>query len=145
MFKKLSFVSALLVFAAVSFSGAAITHPAAVRDTLAKKLLGQIDSANYAKVVLLTSGDAPLDSVTLQNPAFTQSGATLTLIGGPISSTAVGDGTIAKFILKTANGRTIFAGSVTATGGGGDLTVDNTSVVVGQTVNLTSLTYTIMP
>lgn len=31
-------------------------------------------------------------------------------------------------------------GSVTATGGGGDITLDNTSIAVGQTVTITSFT-----
>ena len=34
-------------------------------------------------------------------------------------------------------------GTVTATGGGGDLTLDNTSIAVGQTVTITSFTRTL--
>ena len=33
-------------------------------------------------------------------------------------------------------------GTITATGGGGDMTVDNTSVTAGQTVNITAFTIT---
>jgi hypothetical protein len=33
-------------------------------------------------------------------------------------------------------------GTVTATGGGGDMTLDNTSFAVGQQVNITSFTLT---
>jgi hypothetical protein len=36
-------------------------------------------------------------------------------------------------------------GSVTATGGGGDLTVDNTNIAVSQTVSVGSFTYTHQP
>jgi len=36
----------------------------------------------------------------------------------------------------------VFQGSVTTTGGGGDLTLDNTSIASSQVVNINSLTYT---
>jgi hypothetical protein len=40
------------------------------------------------------------------------------------------------------NGSDIEEGTVTATGGGGDLTLDNTSITAGQTVTITSWTRT---
>ena len=36
------------------------------------------------------------------------------------------------------NGSDIEEGTVTATGGGGDLTLDNTSITAGQTVTITA-------
>jgi hypothetical protein len=50
-------------------------------------------------------------------------------------------GTAAHFRLKDNAGTVCGAqGSVTVTGGGGDLTVDNTSIAVSQVVNVTSFT-----
>lgn len=60
----------------------------------------------------------------------------------PISGTAGATGTAGHFRLKDSGGTTCHAqGTITATGGGGDMTVDNTSITSGQTVNVTSLTF----
>lgn len=52
-------------------------------------------------------------------------------------------GTAAHFRLYASDGTTCHAqGTVTATGGGGDLTVDNTSFAAGQSFTITSFTIT---
>jgi len=141
MFNKI----AIFLFIIISFSFSTVTHSTATRDSLARTILQEADSANYSFIVLTTSADAPLDTIILQNPAFSKSGAVLTCLGVPISSTAAVQGTIAKFKMCKKNGSTIISGTVTVTGGGGDMTVDNTSVTVGQTVRLTGFTYTAAP
>lgn len=58
-------------------------------------------------------------------------------------ASADGTGTAAHFRIKDSGGTTChLQGTVTATGGGGDLTVDNTSFAAGQsfTINTFSLT-----
>lgn len=53
------------------------------------------------------------------------------------------DGTAGHFRIYDSGGTTCHAqGSVTATGGGGDMTLDNPSVVTGQKVTVTSFTLT---
>lgn len=50
-------------------------------------------------------------------------------------------GTAGHFRIYASDGTTVHAqGTVTATGGGGDLTLDNTSIASGQTVTITSFT-----
>lgn len=52
-------------------------------------------------------------------------------------------GTAAHFRLYASDGTTCHAqGTVTATGGGGDLTLDNTSIASGQSVTISSFTLT---
>lgn len=52
-------------------------------------------------------------------------------------------GTAAHFRLYASDGTTCHAqGTVTATGGGGDMTVDNTSFATGQAFTVTSFTLT---
>lgn len=52
-------------------------------------------------------------------------------------------GTAGHFRLYASDGSTCgLQGSVTATGGGGDLTLDNTSIATGQTVTITTFTLT---
>lgn len=53
------------------------------------------------------------------------------------------DGTAAHFRIYASNGTTQhLQGTVTATGGGGDLTLDNTSIATGQAVSITGFTLT---
>lgn len=60
----------------------------------------------------------------------------------PISGTAGATGTAGHFRVKDSGGTTTHAqGTITATGGGGDMTVDNTSITSGQSVNITSLSF----
>jgi hypothetical protein len=52
-------------------------------------------------------------------------------------------GTAAHFRIYASDGTTVhMQGSVTATGGGGDMTLDNVSVTSGQDVTITSFTLT---
>jgi len=52
-------------------------------------------------------------------------------------------GTAGHFRIYASDGTTAhLQGTVTATGGGGDLTLDNTSIAAGQSVTITSFTLT---
>jgi hypothetical protein len=58
-------------------------------------------------------------------------------------SSADGTGTAAHFRIKDSSGTTChLQGTVTITGGGGDLTLDNTSIASGQAVSISSFTLT---
>lgn len=62
---------------------------------------------------------------------------------GTWQGTASAGGTAGYFRLYDSTGTTCGAqGSVTATGGGGDLQVDNTSIANGQTVTVSAFTLT---
>ena len=81
-----------------------------------------------------------LATVTLPSTFLTSSGGATT-ISGTWSVAASGTGTIASF--RIYNGATChLQGSVTATGGGGDMTVDNTSINSGQTITVTGFSVT---
>ena len=50
-------------------------------------------------------------------------------------------GTAGHFRIYASDGTTVhMQGTITATGGGGDMTLDNTSIASGQTVTITSFT-----
>lgn len=76
--------------------------------------------------------------------AAAASGGTKAFSGLPVSDTSADNtGTAAHFRLYASDGTTCHCqGSVTATGGGGDLTVDSTSFTSGQTFNITAWTWT---
>lgn len=71
------------------------------------------------------------------------SGGTKALSGSWADSSADATGTAAHFRLYASDGTTCHAqGTVTATGGGGDMTVDNTSFASGQAFSVTTFTLT---
>lgn len=80
---------------------------------------------------------------TLASDWSSQSGGVLTFSSTPISGTATGTGTAGHYRIYASDGTTCGAqGTITATGGGGDMTVDNTSITSGQTVQITGWTIT---
>lgn len=62
---------------------------------------------------------------------------------GTWSGTASGTGTAASWRIKDSGGTTChMQGTVSASGGGGDLILDNTSIASGQTIAITGFTIT---
>lgn len=71
------------------------------------------------------------------------SGGTKGMSGTWQDSSADAGGTAAHFRLYASDGTTChMQGTVTATGGGGDMTVDNTSFAAGQSFSVTGFTLT---
>jgi len=119
----------------------AITHNATIRASFAEAVKVATDAgSSYGKLVLLTSGDAVLAEIVLQDPAWSRTGAVLTLLGVPLNVAAAADGTIAKGKIVDSDDNTVYAG--TAGLAGSDFVVDNTSVTTGQNVKVNSATYT---
>lgn len=62
---------------------------------------------------------------------------------GTWSDTAIADGTAGHFRLYASNGTTChMQGTVTESGGGGDMIIDNDSIATGQTVTVSTFTRT---
>lgn len=64
------------------------------------------------------------------------------LSGLPVEVNAAAGGTIGHYRIKTSGGTCHEQGSVTATGGGGDITVDNPTVTANQVVRITAFSKT---
>ena len=121
-----------------------LVHTTAVRNTLADAIDTAVNQGSAAgNFIVQDSGDVVLAEITLQDPAFgASSSGTITLAGTPLEdSSADASGTAAKFRFRDSDDTEIFRGTITATGGGGDVEIDNTSIAVGQIVRLTSFTY----
>lgn len=92
------------------------------------------------------SGNTVLAKVVLADPAFTVSGKTATMAGGTRSDTAAdATGTVTFWRLHQSSdgstvGTAVAQGTVTATGGGGDIEINTTSVTVGGPLQITSWT-----
>lgn len=108
-----------------------------------------------APILTIRTGAAPADCATANSGTVL---ATLTLPSDWMANASSGSkaksgtwqdasadnaGTAAHFRIHDSTGTTChLQGTVTATGGGGDLTLDNTNIAAGQTVTITSFTLT---
>lgn len=86
------------------------------------------------------AGGTLLASITLPATPLTSGTGQVTLNGTWQDASANNSGTAGHY--RLTNGSDIEEGTVTATGGGGDLTLDNTSITSGQQVTITSWTRT---
>jgi len=88
------------------------------------------------------SGDV-LATITCPGDWLLGPSAGSTTMSGTWSTSAEGTGTAGHFRLYASNGTTQhMQGNVTLTGGGGDMTVDNTSISASQTVTVTTFNLT---
>ncbi|MBX3610399.1 MAG: hypothetical protein KF871_10945 [Hydrogenophaga sp.] len=84
-----------------------------------------------------------LCEITLPSDWLAAASAGVKSLLGTWSGSGAAAGTAAHFRIKDSAGTTChMQGSVTATGGGGDMTLDNTSIAVSQAVQVTSFTLT---
>lgn len=90
------------------------------------------------------SGNTLLAEITLPSDWMAAaSGGTKAKSGTWTDSSANNTGTASFYRLFASDGTTVHEqGDVTATGGGGDLTVDNTSFAAGQSFTVDTWTYT---
>lgn len=80
--------------------------------------------------------------VTFTPTAASASAGSKNFVSSGGSASASATGTAGHYELTTSADVVHERGSVTATGGGGDVTVDNTSIASGQNVSVTSFTKT---
>jgi hypothetical protein len=134
-----------------------ITIPTAVRNALIDACVDRVDAgAGFGTITVRTiprpaataaATGTLLLILTLPKPSFDAGGTAgpgiATLDTTPaISAVGAGAGDAAWFRVADSAGTTVFDGSVTATGGTGDLTLDTITVSVGLTVTVTSGTMT---
>jgi hypothetical protein len=125
-----------------------------VRNTIANAIWTAADAGPAAATMKIYTGAQPatadtaaagtlLATVAMTDPSFTTaSGGTITA-GDPPAVTGAAAGTAGWFRLADSTGATVMDGSVTATGGGGDLTLSTTTISVGVTVDITAFSVTI--
>ena len=123
--------------------------------TLRNNMIGQYESTiGTAPKLQLRSGSQPancaaaasgtlLVELTLPSDWLSAASAGAVNLAGSWAGSGAAAGTIAHYRLLDSSGTTCHEqGTVTATGGGGDMTVDNTSVAVSQAVSVTGWTRT---
>jgi hypothetical protein len=89
------------------------------------------------------AGGSLLDTITTPATPWAAAAAGSKSKSGTWANTASGAGVAGHFRMKNAAGTKLEEGTVTATGGGGDMTIDNTNIAVGQNVTITGYTRTL--
>lgn len=130
----------------------ALTHVTAIRNALADYVVDAIDAntGNASGHVQITktagnyTGANLLAEIALANPAFgAASSGTATALGVPVEdSSADNTGTATEFRVIDRASNEVFKGTVTATGGGGDMELSSTGITAGDAVRINSFTYT---
>lgn len=132
----------------------AVRLPTASRNAAADAVVDLLDAGAGAATIQIRTGSQPasandaatgtlLVTFTMADPAFgAASAGVATAASVPRTATGAAAGTAGWARALDSTGATVVDGSVTATGGGGDITMDTTTVSVGLTVNLTALTVT---
>jgi hypothetical protein len=132
-----------------------IRLPTASRNAAVAAVANLVDADVGAGTIQIRTGAQPatgndaasgtlLATVTLADPAW--SGpvvGVMTLDTTPVlSTTGVAAGTAGWFRMLDNSGDSILDGSVTGTGGGGDLELNTTTISIGLTVDITAGTLT---
>jgi hypothetical protein len=104
----------------------------------------EIRTGSQPATVATAASGTLLGTLTLSDPAFgnatTASPSVATASAITSDTNADATGTAGWFRAYDSAGTAIIDGSVTATGGGGDLTLDSTSIIAGGTIAMTSWT-----
>ena len=115
----------------------AILQNTALRDSLATSWGANFNSGS---IQILTSADVVLATITLGASPFTAPSTGTISKNGTWSATATGTGTAAKALFRSSD--TLRTATFTVATSGGDLTIDNASVITGATVTVTAFSFT---
>ena len=114
----------------------AVTHPTAHRNTLANATVDLLDAGTLE---FRTSGDVECATLTFGTPAFGAAASGTATANAITSDTSATGGTVAKGALITSGATDIVLCAVGTSGS--DINLSSLSVGVGDTVSVSSLTY----
>ena len=132
----------------------ALSLATTARNAMCDALVDLIDAGASAGTIQIRTGTRPanpntaatgtlLATVTLIDPAFGSAASGVATLSDPVAVTAVATGTATWFRALDSNSNAVMDGDVTATGGGGDLTLATTSITSGLSVDITGGTVTV--
>lgn len=122
----------------------AISHSSSARNGMADYIIGLLSGGS---IEILDAGTTLLATLTLSAPAAPgASGGVSTFNAISPDTAADATGTAAQARMKNSGGTIVIDGlTVTATGGGGNITFATVSFVAGAQISVTSFTYTATP
>lgn len=126
----------------------AVRLPTGVRNAACDAIVDRVDAGAAAGKLRIYTGAQPasandaasgtlLAEVTLADPAFGAAASGSASLTDPAAVTASAAGTAGWFRVLDSDSNTVFDGAVTATGGGGDLTLSSTALASGISVDIT--------
>jgi len=124
---------------------ATLQHPTLIRDLIADTVVDQIDAGGSAgSLIFYTSnGGTALATLTFSATAFNASANGTAAAATITSNTNTGAGTVTWFEVQDSSGNTIFEGDVTSDDvGTGSIQLSSVALGTGDTVSVSSLTYT---
>lgn len=122
-----------------------------LRTARASQIVAAIDAGAGAGKLRLYNGTRPatggtvttlLAELTFSDPCGTVTNGVLTFSGIASDASADTTGTATWFRIVDSTGAFVLDGTITVTGGGGDITMTSTSIQAGVTVDATSLVFT---
>lgn len=118
----------------------AVTHPTAVRNAVADLVVDRIDAGSGAGTIQFqTSGDVEVATLTYSDPAYGSAAAGTATANSITSDTNATGGTVAKSRHYDSDATEVFATAVGTSGS--DINLSSLSVGSGDTVSMSSLTY----
>lgn len=130
-----------------------LSYSTIAKNATANALAAAISAAGRG-YVQIRSGSRPatadtavtgtlLATITLTTTAFSDAvGGLITANGVPLTANVVASGTASWFRVYKGNGVAVLDGSVSETGGDGDMQIDNLTFVSGGTVSLQAFSLT---
>lgn len=124
-----------------------VTHPTTVRNGIADYVTALLDANGTGKLVFLTAGATEVATLSFTAPG--SGGAFGAATGGICTANVITDdsdatgGTMTNAAMKDGAGNTIIACTVGTSGC--DINMSGVAVGAGDTVRVTSLTYTACP
>ena len=122
-----------------------------LRTARASQIVAAIDAGAGAGKLRLYNGTRPatggavttlLAELTFSDPCGTVTSGVLTISAIASDASADNTGTATWFRIVDSTGAFVLDGTITGTGGGGDITMTSTSIQAGVTVDATSLVFT---
>lgn len=127
----------------------AVTHATAIRNVICNAAVDQLDVGSLnasGRLRFRTVASATVATLPMAYPAFGAAASGVAAAGAITSDTAAAGGTIDNFVLLNRDEVVCISGSVTVSGGGGDIEFGASVVVApGDTVAVTELYYEAAP
>lgn len=124
---------------------ATLQHPTLVRNTIADTVVDLIDAGGSAGTLnfYTSNGGTLLATLTFSATAFGAASSGVATAAAITEDANTAAGTVAWFEVQDSSGNTIFEGDVTDDDTGtGSILLSSTTLGTGDTLSVTSLTYT---
>lgn len=120
----------------------AVTLTTAARNAACNAIVDLCDAgAGAGSLVIRTSGDVEVATLTLSDPAFGNAATGVATASAITDDTSATGGTAANFVLQDSDANIVLEGSVGTSGQ--DLNLSSVSIGAGDTVSVSSLTVTV--